>query len=115
MEQNETITPPTPPKGASADAVAELDARRRKLLFRARHRGTFETDILIGGFVERNAQTMDSVALDDMEAVLEIPDPDLADWLTGRMPLPEDQATPMLRAMIDEYRRHTAAGQERRG
>ena len=34
--------------------------------------------------------------LDELEAVLELPDVDLADWLSGRRPIPEEVATPML-------------------
>lgn len=81
-----------------------LAARRRRLVFRANHRGTFETDILIGGFVEANVATMTAAELADMEAVMEMPDPELTDWLFGRLPLPEEKATPMLRRMVDACR-----------
>ncbi|GAN61290.1 hypothetical protein ACI01nite_04180 [Acetobacter cibinongensis] len=81
-----------------------LAARRRRLIFRANHRGTFETDILIGGFVEANVATMTDAELSDMEAIMEMPDPELTDWLFGRLPLPEEKATPMLRRMVDASR-----------
>ncbi|MFT8585047.1 FAD assembly factor SdhE [Acetobacter papayae] len=87
-----------------AGSTAELDARRRRLKFRANHRGTFETDILIGGFVQDVADTLNAAELTDMEAILEMPDPDLTDWLFGRLPLPEEKATPMLRRMVDACR-----------
>jgi antitoxin CptB len=32
---------------------------------------------------------------------MELPDAALADWLTGRQPIPEDVDTPMLRAIRD--------------
>lgn len=85
---------------AGAGSVGELEARRRRLKFRANHRGTFETDILIGGFVQDVADTLTATELADMEAILEMPDPDLTDWLFGRLPLPEEKATPMLRRMV---------------
>ncbi|WP_039906170.1 succinate dehydrogenase assembly factor 2, partial [Acetobacter tropicalis] len=72
---------------APASAVSEDDplaARRRRLVFRANHRGTFETDILIGGFVEANVATMSEADLADMEAIMQMPDPELTDWLVGR-------------------------------
>jgi antitoxin CptB len=31
-----------------------LDDRKRRLMFRASHRGTREADLIIGGFVERH-------------------------------------------------------------
>jgi antitoxin CptB len=74
---------------------AALDTRRRRLLFRATHRGTYENDLMIGGFVRSLLPTFDDAELDALEALLEFPDPLLADWLTGRLPIPSD-ATPML-------------------
>jgi len=75
------------------------DLRRRRLLFRATHRGTKENDIMIGGFVaDRLAQLTDS-DMDALEAVMELPDTDLADWLTGRQPIPPEVDSPMLRAI----------------
>ncbi|HEX3994700.1 MAG TPA: succinate dehydrogenase assembly factor 2, partial [Acetobacteraceae bacterium] len=34
------------------------DTRRRRLLYRATHRGTFENDLLIGGFVRDHLDTL---------------------------------------------------------
>jgi len=64
------------------------DARRRRLLFRATHRGTHETDLLIGGFVRARLDGFSEEELDVLEAVIELPDVDLADWLSGRRPIP---------------------------
>ena len=76
-----------------------LDARRRRLLFRATHRGTFENDLLLGGFIRAQLDTLDDADLTALEALLELPDPDLADWLTGRRPIPPDQDSDLLHAM----------------
>lgn len=75
------------------------DIRRRRLLFRATHRGTHETDILVGGFVASRIATMTETDLDALEDVMELPDTDLADWLTGRLPIPAEFDSPMLQAM----------------
>ena len=72
------------------------DIRRRRLLFRATHRGTYENDLLLGHFVRAHLHALTEEDLDALEAVMELPDPDLADWLTGRRPIPEEAATPML-------------------
>ena len=83
---------------------AALDTRRRRLLFRATHRGTYENDVMIGGFVRDGLTMFNAADLDDLEALLELPDPVLADWLTGRQPLPQD-AAPMLRRIRDAVAR----------
>ena len=74
------------------------DARRRRALFRATHRGTQESDLLVGGYVTSRIDLFTDAEIDALEALLDLPDPDLADWLTGRRPLPDD-AAPLLRAM----------------
>ncbi|MCU0946298.1 MAG: succinate dehydrogenase assembly factor 2 [Rubritepida sp.] len=84
------------PAVTSPDDTSPLSARRRRLLFRAEHRGTKECDIMIGGFVRRHLATLDEAALAELEALLEWPDVDLADWLSGRRPIPEDAASPLL-------------------
>lgn len=80
--------------------ASQPDARRRRLIFRASHRGTHETDLLVGGFVTAEIAAMDEAALDDLEAVLELPDIDLFDWLTGRRPVPAEVASPLLARMV---------------
>jgi antitoxin CptB len=77
------------------------DVRRRRLLFRSTHRGTYENDLMIGGFVRAHLMELTEAELDALEVVMEIPDTDLADWLTGRVPIPPEEETPMLRRMRD--------------
>jgi antitoxin CptB len=81
---------------------ASLDARRRRLLYRATHRGTYENDILLGGFVRRHINAMCESELAALEVLLELPENDLADWLTGRLPIPADTDSPMLRRVQSE-------------
>jgi antitoxin CptB len=71
-------------------APEALDQRRRRLLFRATHRGTRENDILFGGFVSARLADFTTEDLAALEELLEIPDPQLADWLTGRAPMPPE-------------------------
>ena len=74
--------------------------RRRRLLFRATHRGTHETDLLIGGYVAQRLDRLTEAEMDALEEVMELPDADLADWLTGRRPIPPGADSPMLRALL---------------
>jgi antitoxin CptB len=81
---------------------ASLDARRRRLLYRATHRGTYENDILLGGFVQRHIDAFDESELAALETLLELPENELADWLTGRLPIPPEADTPMMRRIRSE-------------
>ena len=85
-----------------SDAPEPLDARRRRLLFRAQHRGTKEADLMIGGFVSRHLSAFSEAELSEVEAVLELPDVDLSDWLSGRREPPPGVRTPMLERMALE-------------
>ncbi len=76
-----------------------LGVRQRRLLFRANHRGTHETDLLIGGYVTARIGVLSDADMDALEEILELPDTDLADWLTGRRPIPANADSPMLRAI----------------
>jgi len=76
-----------------------LDVRRRRLLFRATHRGTHENDLLIGGYVAARIATLTEADIIALEDLMEFPDTDLADWLTGRQPIPPEADSPLLRAI----------------
>jgi antitoxin CptB len=72
------------------------DTRRRRLIYQAQHRGTYENDLLIGDFVKAEIAGMSDSELDELEAVMNFPDAELADWLTGRLPIPSHADSPML-------------------
>jgi len=64
--------------------------RCRRLLFRSWHRGTQESDFILGSFAELSLDRMDSAQLDRFEALLNCADPDLFNWIVeGSMPPPE--------------------------
>jgi antitoxin CptB len=65
-----------------------LDARRKRLLFRAAHRGTKEADFVVGGFATARLEDMTDGQLDAFEALLDVDDDLLMLWCTGRAPAP---------------------------
>jgi antitoxin CptB len=65
-----------------------LDDRRKRLLFRCWHRGTREMDLILGRFADAEIATLADAELDELERLLEIPDPDLYAALTGDGALP---------------------------
>ncbi len=79
-----------------------FDARRKRLLFRAMHRGTKEADFVIGGFAGSALSDMSESDLTAFEALLEVDDDVLMLWCTGRAPA----ASPHDAALVDRIRRH---------
>lgn len=75
-------------------------ARAKRLLFRARHRGTRELDLLVGGFAAAQIMALDSAGLDEFERILDLPDVELYDWSCGRVSVPPEHDGPVLRALL---------------
>jgi antitoxin CptB len=78
---------------------ADLDPRRRRILFRSWHRGTREMDLLMGRFADARSGGLSGEELDLFEALIEVPDRDLFAWLTDAAPVPENYDTPLYRAV----------------
>jgi antitoxin CptB len=83
-----------------AIAESQLDVRRRRTLYRARHRGMREMDILVGGFAEARIAGFDDAELDLFEALLEVPDDEMFGWLVGRAAVAPAHDTPVWRALV---------------
>ena len=62
----------------------DLENRRKRLFYLARHRGTQEGDVVLGGFAERYLSDFGDDELDQFETLIEENDADLMDWITGR-------------------------------
>lgn len=68
------------------------DVRLKRLKFRAWHRGFREADLILGPFTDSHAHELTPDQLDLFERMLEQPDHDIYDWITGRQPMPRDYA-----------------------
>lgn len=84
-----------------------LDTRRRRILFRAWHRGTREMDLLMGRFADSELAGLSETELADLEGLLEAQDRDVFDWLSGAAAVPADYDTPLFRRLLAF---HTHAG-----
>jgi antitoxin CptB len=71
----------------------EAEIWRRRLLFRSRHRGTREMDLLMGRFAEAALAQLSDRELLDFELLMEMPDSDVLNWLTGMDPVPAEFET----------------------
>ena len=78
---------------------ADLDVRRRKILFRAWHRGTREMDLLMGRFADAVLPGISEAELDEFERLIDVPDPDLFRWIMGEAEAPPDHDTPLFRKL----------------
>ena len=84
----------------AAMPAPDNDTRRKRLSFRAWHRGTREADLILGSFAEAHLAGFDAAGLDQFEALLECPDADLFDWIAGRAVPPPEHDTEVTRLLL---------------
>ena len=81
-------------------SASDLDQRRKRLLWRACHRGIKEMDLILGGFARARVGAMSGEELTALEAIIEIPDQLLLSWATRQETVPPERATPLLLEML---------------
>lgn len=79
---------------------AELDPRRRRLLFRAWHRGIREMDLILGQFADGELARLDGADLDEFESILGEDDNDLFKWICGETERPQHLRTPLFLRIV---------------
>ena len=65
-------------------------ALRKMLRFRSWHRGTKESDLMLGSFADRYLVDMTPALLEEYAILLEKPDHEIYNWKVGRDPVPPD-------------------------
>jgi antitoxin CptB len=88
--------------------IGMLDARRRRLRYRAWHRGTKEMDLVLGPFADAHAATLDMSELERLEALMDEADTDLLKWVMGQEAVPAGIDAELLGRLVD-YRMAMAA------
>lgn len=77
-----------------------LENKRKRLIFRSEHRGMKEMDIIMGAFARKNIPTFSEEELDLYEDVIQIPDVDLYNWISGKEEPPANDANPVLKQLL---------------
>ena len=76
-----------------------LDERRRRLLYRCWHRGTKETDLIMGPFADACIADLAEDELADFERLSDVPDPEIYAWVTGESAVSAQHDTPLFRRL----------------
>lgn len=75
------------------------DAEIKRLRWRAHHRGTYEADLLVGGFFDAHHQAWGEAERKLFDRLLEEQDVDITAWASGTAEAPERYQGPMLEAL----------------
>jgi antitoxin CptB len=93
---------------ASDDSQSDhQDVRRKRLQFRCWHRGTQESDLILGKFADIHLADFDNAQLDRLEFLLDCTDPDLFDWIIGGFAAPKEHNHDVMWLLRDFALHHT--------
>jgi antitoxin CptB len=68
----------------SKDAGEDIAMRRRRLRYRAWHRGTKEMDLVLGPYADAHADALGEAELLRLETLMDEEDTDLLKWVMGQ-------------------------------
>jgi antitoxin CptB len=86
---------------------ADLDVRRRQILYRAWHRGMREMDLIMGRFADAKIDSLTDEELADFEELIEVMDRDLLGWITGELETPRNYDTGLFKR-LKSFHSHSA-------
>ena len=81
-------------------ADTDLETRRKRLLYRSTYRGNKENDILLGQFARAHLGEFGATELEQYESLLAVGDNDIYDWVSGKVEVPADLDTPVVRKLL---------------
>jgi len=76
------------------------ETRRKRLLYQSSHRGTKESDLLLGAFAAAHLDGFSAAQLDRYEAMLRESDQDLFDWIGRRAAPPAAKTSDVLQLLL---------------
>jgi antitoxin CptB len=82
------------------DVTSPSEIRRKRLSFRSWHRGTRESDLILGRFADAHLAGFDEAQLDRYEALLDCSDADIFDWVSGRAAPPPEHDHDVTRLLL---------------
>jgi len=94
---------------AQKDAGDDIAMRRKRLRFRAWHRGTKEMDLVLGPYADAHLDGLDANGLDRLETLMDEEDTDLLAWVIGQETPPEAVDGELLERLVEFRRSRTSS------
>ena len=89
--------------GVQMTAGEDIAIRRKRLRYRAWHRGTKEMDLILGPFADANVEAYDEAALDRLESLMDEEDPPLLKWVMRQEEPPAHVDVEFLNLVIADH------------
>ena len=78
-----------------------METLRKRIFYKATHRGLQETDKIIGGFAEQELNKLSQELLYDFDKLLDVPDVDLLNWILEREDVPKSFDNQIFRLIVN--------------
>jgi len=99
----------TPIMALQNSAGEDIGMRRRRMRYRAWHRGTREMDLILGPYADAHIEGLGEAELDRLEVLMNEEDTDLLMWIMGQEP-PRADVDAELLAMLAAFNDKRLAG-----
>jgi len=66
----------------------DLEAYKKKITYKAAHRGSKEMDILLGNFINKYIELFNENELNIFDSILDCDDGDIYQWILGKKDVP---------------------------
>lgn len=93
--------------------LENIENKRKRLIFRSWHRGTKEMDQILGSFANKYVPQFSETDLDLYEQLLENSDPEMYDWICGRVDVPANKTSGILEKLLNyDYATERSTGSD---
>jgi|TARA_B100000929_G_C15441323_1_gene398096 antitoxin CptB len=79
----------------------DLETNKKKIIYKASHRGSKEMDILLGNFINKYIDLFNENELNLFDSILECDDEDIYQWILGKKDIPENYSNRTLQLLIN--------------
>ncbi len=79
---------------------ADLEKRRREVLYHSKQRGWLELDLILGTFSEKYLASLTAEEVDEYEKILEEENPDMFKWISGQTAVPEHLRSDLMNRLL---------------
>tara|TARA_B110000014_G_scaffold258921_1_gene245815 strand:- start:178 stop:441 length:264 start_codon:yes stop_codon:yes gene_type:complete len=66
----------------------DLETYKKKIIYKASHRGSKEMDILLGNFINKYIELFNENELNIFDSILDCDDEDIYQWILGKKDIP---------------------------
>ena len=66
----------------------DLETYKKKIIYKASHRGSKEMDILLGNFINKYVELFNKNELQQFDLILDNDDDDIYQWILGKSDIP---------------------------